>query len=693
MKKLSFLFSIIFTAVFVSCNSLPKNSRIFTETVGAPVLIGDRPVSEYVNGLFPDEIFIKTLVQTFSFEYEYQLYEGKIYYKKRGTDRFSWTLFKGTGLPFSEKKDFEPVEKIVEIAADADVLYAFSQEGKLYRCYTKKITSYPPFDWVDYFGWPLKIQLYQNESVANKKTWAVGSSRLDVQYYEDTLGNQHNYGPLGVESIPMLCEDGVTIRYCDPACPSDFSHMFKGPENGLFVMENLSESASTFMVIGKNGTIYTRLMDFNTVGSDPMLYDYSYKEVYSDLKGDNPLSNTTTWALPNEPWKKEPPLPEGSKSTTLVTIIQNGKGNSARELRVAGINKNGDTGFFYKSIDEENWNFKVAALELAEEYFTEKSEAEYAEPEIVFQHYKGGIWHNGKQIENFTCVVDDFHFAEGPFTLHINSNDFSADVEFYFSEIWSPFLRREPGFENEPVRYFGTSVFNPNDFFESPEDLKNIFGFRNKAIHEFYIEAYNKYLLISVKHFSEKYEIYLTEDGTVFGNPETDIKIVQKNNQLEERLLSKIPSVVKDDRQKKKVTKNLRYFVNMKNKERPTLKRISPKLEIICHYSGEICGVNKDFYKSTYKLDKKYISARKKYEKICKKNEAPFDSVEVFKYYLYKNLDIENKENLIFYNEPFFPMALLETQDGIKCYIPKKGVKSVYKYYTGKKKKIKLRKN
>ena len=80
-------------------------------------------------------------------------------------------------------------------------------------------------------------------------------------------------------------------------------------------------------------------------------------------------------------------------------------------------------------------------------------------------------------------------------------------------------------------------------------------------------------------------------------------------------------------------------------------------------------------------------------QQICKKNEAPFDSVEVFKYYLYKNMDIENKENLIFYNEPFFPMAILETQDGIKCYIPKKGVKSVYKYYTGKKKKIKLRKN
>lgn len=691
MKKISVLFlSLSICAVLLSCNSLPKNSSEFVETIGAPVHIGDRPLTEYVNGLFPDEIFIKTQVQTFSFEYEYQLYEGKIYYKTRGTNKACWALFKETGLPYSEKGKFEPVKKIVEIAADADVLYAFSDEGKLYRCYTKKITSYPPFDWVDYFGWPLKIQLNQTPVVADKKAWAVGSSRLDVQYYEDILGNEHNYGPLGVETIPMLCEDGVTFRYCDPACPSDFSHTFKGPENGLFVMENFSESASTYIVIGKNGVIYTRLMDFNTVGSDPMLYDYSYKEKYSDLKGDNPLSNTTTWALPNEPWKKEPALPEGASATTFVTIIQTGKGNSARELRVAGKNKNGETGYFYKNIKEEIWNFKKADLILPEESFVKSDYKNIKSPDEVYQKYSGGLWKNGKRIESVACSIEDFHFAEGPFTLKLESEDIKTDIKFYFSEIWSPFLRMEPGLKNEPIRYFGTAVYNESDFYEVKEEIKDALYFKNKAIHKFYIEAYDKYLLISAELFSDIYDFYLTEDGNIFGNPETDLNIVQKNRQLKERQESLKVSIKKDDKQKKNATRNLRYFVNMENKDRPQLKHISPKIEIICHYSGEICKVNKDFYKSTYILDKEYIAAQEDYKKICKKNGESFDSIAVFKKYLLENLSIENDEKIQFFGEPYYPVAVLEKDREIVLYKPKGGVKAVYNYYKGKSKQIKI---
>ena len=38
--------------------------------------------------------------------------------------------------------------------------------------------------------------------------------------------------------------------------------------------------------------------------------------------------------------------------TKIITIITTGKGNSGRELRVAGIDEKGNTGYYYKKIFE-----------------------------------------------------------------------------------------------------------------------------------------------------------------------------------------------------------------------------------------------------------------------------------------------------------------------------------------------------
>ena len=310
--RIHFVTGFVFLAslLLFSCRSVPYLERDFLENEGAPVALPDRPESDNVNGKFPEKIWIKTLTQTFGNEYEFLLDDGKIWYKKISDSRLAedvapgWQLYLGTGLPFSSKKKFAPVERVVEICADADCLYAFSSEGKLYRTYLKKITSYPPFEWVEYFGWPKKVQLYQNSSVASKLGWAVGSSRKDVEYYEDACGNRHNYGPLGVESITFLVDDGKALRYSDPACPSDFSHSFSFPDDENFRAVNISESASTIFLVADDGTMYTRLVDYNTVGSDPMLYAYTYEPYTSNFDGSEKKSNVSPWFLPNEPWKK-----------------------------------------------------------------------------------------------------------------------------------------------------------------------------------------------------------------------------------------------------------------------------------------------------------------------------------------------------------------------------------------------------
>lgn len=696
MKTLSSSIKIIvFLLAFfsaISCSSLPYSSESFLEKEGAPLYLQDRSPVENINGLFPETVYIKTLTQTFSFDYEFQLFNGRVYYKKRDGSKLDWVPLLETGLPPS-------VNRVVEIAADADVLYCFSDEGKLYRCYTKKITSYTPFEWVDYFGWPIKMPLYQNEVLKNKKGWAVGSSRKDVEYYEDIYGNEHNYGPLGVESIPFLCEDGQTIHYSDPACPSDFSHSFRTPDN--VVLENISESASTIFVISKDGRMYTRLVDFNTVGSDPMLYAYTYVEKHSDLPGSDKRSNTTEWALPNEPWKQQPPLPEGSQSTIYITIIQNGKGNDARELRVAAVSPEGETGYYYKNIVEDEWQFMPANFDFDTTAFC--SEVEVT-PVDNLQKYYGGLWKNGEKISDINCYVEDFHFSEGPCTLVINND---LKIQLYYSEVWTLFLRLNPGYIESPISYFGTCIFDEQQLesFNGNLEIKKIFTGRNRVLHEFNIEVFDSYMKISLDLPKEdtQYVFYMTKNGDVFVNPNVDKKIIQKTALIDQRLENQRKyyedekDLLKDERKinknKRKISKRFYSVINgKKGKKHPVIKFSVPKVAIILQYSGEICKVNNEYYKEYYKLYKKYSKYIKYYNKVLE-NCPDFSATEVFMDYLSENLDGETFQNMIYIDSiPYFPAFLVQEDEKLKIYTPKKGSLGVYKYYSGDKSKIKLKK-
>ncbi|MBR5645120.1 MAG: hypothetical protein IKX23_00580 [Treponema sp.] len=601
------IFLFIASVFFLSCRTLSVSSQAFLDHEGKPLKLNDCPSDLNINGSFPEEIVIKTMTQTFGFEYEFCLVEGKIWYKKRGSSKTEWKLYLETGLPFSRKNEFKTVERVVEIMADADCLYAFSSDGKLYRTYLKKITSYPPFEWVDYFGWPKKIQLYQNSAVKDKKGWAVGSSRLDVEYYTDVNGNEHNYGPLGVESITFLCGDGKSIRYSDPACPSDFSHSFKMPDDEAFTAVNISESASTIFLIGNDGTLYTRLVDYNTVGSDPMLYEYTYEKVKTEYNGSNKKSNTTKWALPNEPWTKQPRLPKDAQITKYITIIQNGKGNDARELRVAAKDSRGRTGYFYKAINETQWNFRQVELKLPGNAFLKNIKSSGKKTSGI--KYTGGIWMNGSRLEAAECSVEDFDFAEGPFNLKIDyyfiDGIRSEDKKFYISEIWTPFLRLKPGYEAEPIRYFGTE--------------------ENGRIHDYYIEATSSYLLIEKKDKNKgKIQFYLTSDSKITGNISIDKDVVRKNELLIDRLFQ-----VTDD-YKNEFGDDYEKIIEFENKLNKNKKNTSAHLKngvdsakvfayclllnvwskkvgIICDYSSDIVKYNKEFYKKNYELNGKYL--------------------------------------------------------------------------------------
>ena len=662
MKKLYFrIFSFVLSAPFFfimfSCKSLPYIEKEFLENEGAPVPLESRPESDNVNGKFPKKIYIKTLTQTFGKEYEFLLDDGKIWYKKIGTGDIGtdnpaadnpaadnsrvaidnrenknngWQLYLGTGLPFSPKNKFPPVKEIVEIASDADCLYAFSDEGKLYRSYLKQITSYPPFEWVDYFGWPKKIQLYQNSSVADKISWSVGSSRKDVEYYEDACENKHNYGPLGVESITFLVAGGKALRYSDPACPSDFSHSFSFPKDENFVATNISESASTIFLIDENGTMYTRLVDYNTVGSDPMLYEYTYEPYTSDFDGSEEESNVTPWFLPNESWKKQPSVKNAKSLTKYITIIQTGKGNNERELRVAGVNQNGKVGYFYKKINETEWNFCEAPLIFADmnsadaskqdggykldssvdgDFKKADSENSLGKSQTKFEvlterqtGFKGNLWKNGEKLEKVSCAIDKFDFSEGPVLLYVSSENFSEQLQIYYSEVWTQFFRLMPGTSYEPLRYFGTlkNDFDQNDSLLDNDSLRDFSQLMQ--IHNFYIQACLSYVSVQFDLNDDKYEFYLTTDGNMYYSPKADrnLRFFLENSEKIDKHSLKIA------KKKARKSSNMKTGIKFAKFTAKTLflDKTVDKIGIIVQYSDEISSKNAEFYQNQYELIK-----------------------------------------------------------------------------------------
>lgn len=488
------------------------------------VLLADRP-SEDINGFLPDQIYVKTLTQTFCRDYQFCLVDGRIYYKSMpdaaystpGKDESIWTLVNGTGLPYPKNgKDFDVPKRITEISADADSLFVFSSDGEMYQMFTNNNAPEKPFVWLGSFGWPEKIRLTQNQYVKNKRGWSSGTRRQDVLWHEDIFGNPHHYGTMGIETLYFLTEDGQHIRFTDSGLPADFSRSLQGPEDGAFIAENISASASTMFLIDKAGRMYTRLADFDTIGCDPMFFRYTYDKLEQKYTGYDYLSNYAAWGLPSEPWRSQPEIPLEGKArlTRFITILQNGHGNAARELRVAGLDSAGQPGYYSKQIMDEaaaGWTFVAAPLSLPEDSFLPVTAAGI--PEDAAEHltgerqeiaYKGFLWQDGARNKGIECSVPDFSMSDGECTLFLTYKDETKQVMLYPVEIWSYMFRSDPGFDGTTKNFFITFSFEP-DLFESAypeftETLERLFKGKHHAVFSSKASATEKYFKLSVEY-------------------------------------------------------------------------------------------------------------------------------------------------------------------------------------------------
>lgn len=481
--------------------------------------------SANVNGRLPEQVYIKTLTQTFCRDYQFCIVDGRIYYKLMPGAKYSnpglvetdWQLVGGTGLPTPQKSsDFPLPTEIVEISADADALLAFDSDGGMYQMFTNSDAPGRPFQWIWDFGWPERTHLVQNQLVKNKRAWASAARRQDVLWHEDIYGNPHHYGTMGIETIYFLTEDGQHIRFTDSGLPADFSRSLQGPEEGTFIAENLSASASTLFVINKAGTMYTRLADFDTIGCDPMFFKYTYERLPQKYDGTQYLSNYSPWALPSEPWLRQPDIPlEGqARLTRHITILQNGQGNAARELRVAGTNAQGETGYYSKAIfahKPQDWSFVAAPLQLAEDTFLPVT-AEGVPQEVLDNlsgpsqklQFSGSLWQEGRRIPELTCTVRDFFMSEGACTLELSYRDETKSITLHPVEMWSYMFRHDPGRDGTQKNFFITFEY-PAGSLESnyPEFqslLHKLFADKNKVVFSSHAAATENLFYLAVDY-------------------------------------------------------------------------------------------------------------------------------------------------------------------------------------------------
>jgi hypothetical protein len=355
----------------------------------------------------PEEVYFRTRTETFNQDHYLVLRGGRLWHKaNRETTgkETAWRQLGKTGLPEGcGLSKFGPPKRVVSLSGDGVHLQALGDNDVIYRATNLRHDISEGMEWNDAWGWPLAIGPGLKSEWGEKTIWDVSDAHLfDLKYYEDGNGTRHHIG-LGVAHVYILDPDGKRIYYNDWWLPADWSRQLCGPLRGTFQAIQLSASGSTLFVINEHGEMYTHLYDFDVAGENPFL---TYSFVAKD-----PPANVRRIPMPG--WRKQPPITAG-RITSKITIFQDGEGNEARTLRVEG-EKEGATGFFYKKIFAETWEFKETNHLIELPFLTPRMEHPATEPPRNPEdtRYQGTLTreYDGAKIE---IVLRDFHMVCSP---------------------------------------------------------------------------------------------------------------------------------------------------------------------------------------------------------------------------------------------------------------------------------------
>jgi hypothetical protein len=416
--------------------------------------------SDATPGDLPEKVWIKSRTRTFNSSFVFALSGGRIWFRPNtdvGGLREPWRLLDLTGLPSAGgDATFEVPARIEAITADADELVALADTCR-FHFLRHGITRAGV--WRPRTGVPTGTVVLDPRHRRNRD-FSLGRRNADVLYWEDPVGNPHHWGRDGISTLYVLSEDGREVTIFDTGLPADFSRHIGGPERGAFVAEGISASASTIFLIDAQGVMYTRLADFDTLGCNPMFFNYSYTvRRRPHDRGEDPRTLYSTCRLPPEGWQRQPPVPllEEARISRDITILQNGNGNAARELRVAGTDPSGRPGHYWKALDAQSWSFRATDEEVEACRFLDRAEvggrlARRAAPSADAR-YRGEL-HVGRF--GVTAELLDFNLFCGPATLRLSDGAEHVDLTLFTVDAWTYARRDDPGRDGTPRVFLAT---------------------------------------------------------------------------------------------------------------------------------------------------------------------------------------------------------------------------------------------
>ncbi|MBS0636385.1 MAG: hypothetical protein JSS12_02645 [Verrucomicrobia bacterium] len=297
-------------------------------------------------------------------KFYYRIVDGKVWFKPiAAAESAPWKEF-GSGS-----------FKAVSISADGDNVIVIDNEKKVHYAKSHsmnvhlvdeswEITSDSKVSWTTkwfnmYLVAPIRNRFKDPTlTIENVRSFGISHKGKDARYYTDITGKKHPDPYIGVTTLYVLSNDGTRYYFADPWLSNKFENEITGPEDGQFVAENMAVAGSTLFVIqraldtsGKEiHKMYTRYADFDSIGSNPAL-PATYNQ---DNK--TPLIRI----LPAEDWREQPPIVlEGQAYVSKdIQILQTGQGQAQRQLRVAGLNAEGKSGYYFKNIYDQDWKFE-----------------------------------------------------------------------------------------------------------------------------------------------------------------------------------------------------------------------------------------------------------------------------------------------------------------------------------------------
>lgn len=351
-------------------------------------LIEQRPIPADL----PQKIDIKTPTESFTHEFEVALRDGVIWIKPLTTGRWlRLDIQRGT-----------PPDGFTQISADGDNLIAIDARGAVYYSKLSQLKK-----WQMMWGLPFGERIFLPN---HSRAVAISHRGGLAKQYEDIYGGVHPISG-GVTTFYTLSENGRDIVYADPWLNRGFGWHIDGPERGQFVAVNLSASASTLFVVDSTGRMFTRLVDFDTIGDNWVLpYSYERDQFF--------LWRWQKRGLPGEDWTEQPRIPMGGRVTKKITIAQTGVGNASRELRIEGVDPTGRTGYYSKGIFDPDWTFVPTDQPLLSTEFLEQARSPDRAPSRD-RHYIGIVRRGVAGPQPLEVELLNFNLRSSPATLRI----------------------------------------------------------------------------------------------------------------------------------------------------------------------------------------------------------------------------------------------------------------------------------